>query len=100
MIIFILSSVAINCLFTPWIRIFPDKANIGMGHRNQTQIEYSTIFFKPTKFSDGWSPQAPGGKSTYGVYLGYDYKTMALHEMLLAGILFTGYLFFTVKKKD
>ena len=99
-LLFIVLSVLMNCIFTPWIRIFPDSNKIGMGHRNQTQIEYSTIFYKPLKFHDGWSPQEPGETDTRGVYLGYDYKTIAIHELMLAGTFFVGYLVMTIKKRE
>jgi hypothetical protein len=99
-LMFIGLSVLMNCVFMPWIRIFPDSNKIGMGHRNQTQIEYSTIFYKPLKFHDGWSSQSPGETDNRGVYLGYDYKTIAIHELMLAGVFLVGYLVMTIKKRE
>lgn len=98
-LIFIVLSILMNCIWMPWIRIFPNTNNIGMGHRNQTQVEYSTIFYKPSAFSDGWSSQEPGTKDSRGVYLGYDYKRIAIHECILAGIFVVVYLVATVKRR-
>jgi hypothetical protein len=99
LLVFICLSILLNCIFTPWVRIFPDNNKVSRAYRNQTQIEYSTFFYKPIKFSDGLSQQEPGSKDSRGVYLGYDYKRIVIHELILAGSFLVVYLLVTVKKK-
>ncbi|WP_294522598.1 zinc ribbon domain-containing protein [uncultured Anaerovibrio sp.] len=97
-LVFLIASLLMNIFLVPWVRTFPDK-KIKNNPPNIRQVEYGNIFYIPSKFSDGLSPDNVGEKSKYGVSLNYDYSLMALHEVYLGIIVGVGYIVLSLKKK-
>lgn len=98
LLIFLLGSFLMNIFFVPWVRSFPDKG-VKSNLRNTRQVEYSNIFYMPSSFYDGLSPDKVGEKSKNGVSLSYDYGIMALHEVYLGIIVGIGYVLVSLKKQ-